>query len=150
MRTDGQDFGTPCHFGSSHFLFKRARCFPVHERFWFCLVQVSTTQFCSFPSFLMARASDGTNVPISAAPASSSKFVGVPTVLFLTWKEQDFAPVRWRRKPMKFTDSYRSSCRMRLQSKIASKRLLRQWPPRLPRLPILNKLLESLWLASLL
>ena len=25
--------------------------FAVHERFWFCLVQVSTTQICSFPSF---------------------------------------------------------------------------------------------------
>ena len=48
--------------------------FPVHERFWFCLVQVSTTQFCSFPDFLMARVSDGTNVPISSAPASSSNF----------------------------------------------------------------------------
>ena len=47
--------------------------FPVHERFWFCLVQVSTTQFCCVPSFLMARVSDGTNVPISPAPASSSK-----------------------------------------------------------------------------
>ena len=46
--------------------------FPVHELFWFCLVQVSTTQFCSFPSFLMARASDGTVMPISPAPASSS------------------------------------------------------------------------------
>ena len=46
--------------------------FPVHERFWFCLFQVSTTQFSSFPSFLMARVSDGTNVPISPAPASSS------------------------------------------------------------------------------
>ena len=43
----------------------------VHELFCFCLVQVSTTQFCSF-SFLMARVSDGTNVPISLAPASSS------------------------------------------------------------------------------
>ena len=39
--------------------------FPVHERFCFCLVQLSTTQFCSFPSFPMARVSDGTNVPIS-------------------------------------------------------------------------------------
>ena len=46
--------------------------FPVHELFWFCLVQVSTTQFCSFPSFLMARVNDGTRVPISLAPASSS------------------------------------------------------------------------------
>ena len=45
---------------------------PVHERFWFCLIQVSTTQFCYFPSFLMARVSDGTNVPISPAPASYS------------------------------------------------------------------------------
>ena len=50
--------------------------FSVHERVWFCLVQVSTTQFCSFP-FLMARVSDGTNVPISPAPASSSN-VGSP------------------------------------------------------------------------
>ena len=49
------------------------RCvFPVHERFWFCLVQVGTTQFCSFPSFLMARASDGTDVPVSPVAASSS------------------------------------------------------------------------------
>ena len=46
--------------------------FPVHERFWLCLVQVSTAQFCSFSSFLMSRMSDGANVPISSAPASSS------------------------------------------------------------------------------
>ena len=60
------------HVASSHFLFERARCFPVHELFWFCLVQVSTTQFCSFPSFFMARVSDGTDVPISPLLASSS------------------------------------------------------------------------------
>ena len=46
--------------------------FPVHERFWFCLVQVSTTKFCNFQSFLMTRVSGGTNVPIFPAPASSS------------------------------------------------------------------------------
>ena len=46
--------------------------FPVHERFWLCLVQVSATKFCSFTAFLMARVSDGTNVLISPAPASSS------------------------------------------------------------------------------
>ena len=46
--------------------------FPVHELFWFCLVQVSTTQFCSFSSFLMARVSDGTDVPESSVPASFS------------------------------------------------------------------------------
>ena len=46
--------------------------YPVHELFWFCLVQVSTAQFCSFSSFLMSRASDGTDVPVSPVPASSS------------------------------------------------------------------------------
>ena len=50
---------------------------------------------------------------------------------------------------MTFTYSYRSSCKTWLGSKNASKRLLRQWPPRLPRLLILNKLLGALWLASL-
>ena len=48
--------------------------FPFTSFFWFCLVQVSTTQFCSFP-FLIARVSDGTNVPISLAPASSLNLV---------------------------------------------------------------------------
>ena len=48
--------------------------FLRHELVWFCLVQVSTTQFCSFPACLMGPVSDGTNVPISPAPASSSKF----------------------------------------------------------------------------
>ena len=46
--------------------------FPVHERFWFSFVQVSTTQFCCFPLVLTARASDGTDVPVSPLPASSS------------------------------------------------------------------------------
>ena len=46
--------------------------FPEHELFWFCLVQVSTTQFCSFSPVLMARVSDGTDVPVSPLPASSS------------------------------------------------------------------------------
>ena len=43
---------------------------PTHERFWFCLVQVSTTQFCCFPPVLMARASDGTDGPVSQLLAS--------------------------------------------------------------------------------
>ena len=51
--------------------------FPVHERFWFCLVQVATTQFCSFPPVLMARATDGTDVPVSPLLVSSSN-VGSP------------------------------------------------------------------------
>ena len=45
---------------------------PVHDRFWFRLVQVCTNQICKFPSFVKARMSDGTDVPISPAPASSS------------------------------------------------------------------------------
>ena len=61
------------------------------------------------------------------------------TVLFQTLKDQDFAQVRWRRRSMKFTYRYHSSCKTRLGSKVASKRLLRQWPPRLPRLPILSQ-----------
>ena len=44
---------------------------PCLVRTCTCFVQVSTTQFCSF-SFLMAHVSDGTNVPISPAAASSS------------------------------------------------------------------------------
>ena len=46
--------------------------FLRHELSWFCLVQVSTILFCSFSSFLMSRASDGTDVPVSPVPASSS------------------------------------------------------------------------------
>ena len=46
--------------------------FPVHELFWFCLVQVSTNQLRSFSSFPMARVSDGTDVPVSSVPDSSS------------------------------------------------------------------------------
>ena len=63
----------------SHFGSRATSCsnvhgvFPVHERFWFCLVQVSTTQFCGFPPVLMARASDGTDVLVSPLPVSSSK-----------------------------------------------------------------------------
>ena len=73
---------------------------------------------------------------------------GLQTVLFQTLEYQDFAQVRWRRRSMNFTYSYRSSCKTRLGSKIA-KCLLRQWPPRLLRLPTLNKLLGALWFASL-
>ena len=54
------------------------RCvFPVHELFWFCLVKVSTTQFCCLPPFPMARVCDGTDVPVSPLPASSSN-IGYP------------------------------------------------------------------------
>ena len=60
-------------------------------------------------------------------------------------KEQDFAQVRWEEK---INEIYLQ--RTRLGSKIASKRLLRQWPPRRLRSHILNKLFGVLWLVSLL
>ena len=73
--------------------------FPVHERFWFCLVQVSLTQFGCFPLVLMARASDGTDVPVS--PLLPLRMWVVLTALFLTSKEQDTVQVRWRRASTK-------------------------------------------------
>ena len=74
--------------------------FPVHERFWFCLF--------SFSFVLMARASDGTDVPVSPMRASSSNMEsldGSP----LTLKEQDFVPVQWRMKSTTCIYSCRSS-----------------------------------------
>ena len=68
------------------------------------------------------------------------------TVLFLTLKGQDFGPVQ----STKSTNSYHSSYKTRPGSRIASRRLLRQWPPRRLRLQIFHKLLGVLWLASLL
>ena len=53
-------------------LFRTCSFFPVHERFSFCFVQVSTTQLYRFPPVLMARARDGTDVPVSPLPSSSS------------------------------------------------------------------------------
>ena len=47
---------------------------PVHERFWFGLVQVSTTQLCSFLLVLMASVDDGSDVPISPMAGTSSKY----------------------------------------------------------------------------
>ena len=138
-----QDTKRDFSFGSSHFLLERA-----HELFWFCLVQVSTTQFCSFPSFLMARVTDGTVMPISPAPASSSNMGSLDGSL------PDLEGTGFRASTVeeKITEiyaySYRSSYRTRLGSKIAPKRLLRQWPPRRQRLQILNKLLGALFFGN--
>ena len=53
--------------------------FLRHELFWFCLVQVSTTQFCWFPHAFMANAcpfvdAEHANVPNSPLQDLSSKF----------------------------------------------------------------------------
>ena len=65
--------------------------FPVHELFWCCRVQVSTTQFCSFSSFLVARVSDGTDVPASPVPASSSN-MGSPNGSFPGFERTGYHP----------------------------------------------------------
>ena len=63
------------HFGSSHFQIERARCFfPFTSVFRFFLVPVSTTQFGSFPPNLMASVDDGSDVPISLMPGTSSNY----------------------------------------------------------------------------
>ena len=64
------------HFGSSHFLFERAYGFLAHELFWFCLVQVSTTQVCCFPPVCMAPIDDASDRPVPPSPVqlSSSNF----------------------------------------------------------------------------
>ena len=46
----------------------------VHERFWFCLVQVATTRFCSFPLVPTAGVGDGSGVLISLMPGTSSNY----------------------------------------------------------------------------
>ena len=84
--------------------------FLRHELFWFCLVQVSTTQFCSFPAFLMAPVSDGTNVPISPAPASSSKF---GSLMALAPTSMVWAPALEVQRMLSFRNLYTSKNRSR-------------------------------------
>ena len=121
--------------------------FPFTSLSGFVLSKCLQPSFVSFPASLMARERWNRCASISG---TSLLFEYLLTVLFLTLKGQDFAPVRWRRKSTKSTYSYRSSYKTRLGLKIASRRLLRQWPPRRLRLQILNKLLGALWLALLL
>ena len=95
----------------------------------------------------MARVSDGTNVLISPAPASSSN-MGSPNDSL-----PDLEGTGFRASTMeeKLNEIYlQLPLFIQNAAKIASKRLLRQWPPRRQRLQILNKLLGALWLASLL
>ena len=46
----------------------------VHERFWFCLGQVSTTQFCRFSLVLMASVDGGSGVRVSPMLGTSSNY----------------------------------------------------------------------------
>ena len=97
----------------------------------------------------MGRASDGTNVPIFLAPASSSNLVSPDGSL------PDLEGIRFRactmeEKSTKSTKSYSFSYKSRLGLKIASIRLLGQWPPRQLRLKTLNKIWWALWARVLL
>ena len=94
----------------------------------------------------MARASDGTDVPDSPSLPPLRIWV-LLTALFLTAKEQDTVPVRWRRKSTKCSYRLRSchySFRAYPGSKIASKRFPTQWPRMMRKSQILNKLLAAL------
>ena len=62
------------HFGSSHFLFERARCFSRSRAFLVLSCPSVYNPVLKFPSSLMARMGDGANVPISSPPASFSNF----------------------------------------------------------------------------
>ena len=120
------------------------RCvFPVHESFWFCFLQVSTAQFCSFPPFLMVRASDGTDVPDSPLPAPLRLLV-LLMVLFLTLKDRIPRQYDGGENQRNVHTNCRYSCSAYPDSKIASRRFPRQWPRMLRKSRKLNK-----WLAAL-
>ena len=94
----------------------------------------------------MARASDGTDVPVSPVPASSSN-MGSPngslpdfegTVYRASTMEEKMNECSYRLR------SCRYSCRAYPDSEIASKRFPRQWPRMMRKSRILNK-----WLAAL-
>ena len=82
---------------------------------------------------------------ISGTSLSSSK-MGSPNGSLLDLGT-GYRAERWSRKSTKSTCSYRSSYRVRLVLKIASRRLLRQCLSRRLKLQILNKLLGALLLA---
>ena len=120
--------------------------FLFHELFWFCLVQVSATQF--FPT-----CSHGTCKVMERMCQWSLPYL-LPlriwvllTALFLISKEEDTVPVRWRRKSTKCLYKLRScrySHRASPGSKFASKRFRIQLPRMMRKSRILSK-----WLAAL-
>ena len=70
---DAQNFFIRGHFGSSHFLFERARCFfSFTNSFGFVLSKCLQPSFAVSQLFSWLFLSDGTNVLISSALASSS------------------------------------------------------------------------------
>ena len=81
------------HLGSSHFLFERARCLSrARASLVLFLSKCLQPSFDVFPSFVMARASDGTDMPVSPLPASSSH-IGSPNGSLLDLEGTGY---RWR------------------------------------------------------
>ena len=114
--------------------------FPVPELFWFCLVQVSTTHFCSFSFFLMERVDDGIDVPVSLVPASSSN-MGSPNGSLPDLDGTGFRACTMEKINEIFTQiaKFHYSCRVNPGSKIVSRRSPRQWLHILQKSQILNK-----------
>ena len=94
----------------------------------------------------MARASDGTK---------SASILGLVEqafweiwVLFLTPKEQDTVPVRWRRENQRNVrascEVAHFSCRAHPDSKIASRRCPRQWPRMMQKFTNIDQMVSSL------
>ena len=135
------------HFGSSHFLFERARCFSSTRA-----LLVLPCPSVYNPVLLFPTCSHGTcewwnRMCQFLRYLPLLRIWVLLTALFLTSKEQDTVPVRWRRKSTKCSYKLRS-CRYSYRadpgSKIASKRFPRQWPRMMRRSRILNKMVSSL------
>ena len=86
-----------------------------------------------------------TTLPGSLAPLSSN--VGSLYGSALDLERTVSRPITMEEKSTKSAYSYRFSCKTRPELKIASRRFPRQWPPRRPRLQVLNKFLGASWIA---
>ena len=62
------------HYGSSHFLFERAYVFLASRAFLVLSCPSVYNQFCSFSPVLVASVDDGSDVPISLMPGTSSNY----------------------------------------------------------------------------
>ena len=104
--------------------------------FLVCLVLVSTTQFYWFPLALMACVDDGSNVPTSLLPATSSNSGSLngSAALSTGWA---IAHTMNRSKRSKICVYH--SCGDSQISKIASRPSVTPWVSSLPGLPMLNR-----------
>ena len=138
------------HFGSFHFLFKRARCFSRSRAF---LV-------LSFPSvynpelsffFIFHGSCERRDKCADISSTCFSSNLGSPNGSLLDLEGTRFRACTKEEKSTKSTCNHRSFIQNAARLKITSRRLLRQWLPRRLRLQILKQIVGYLvWLASLL